>query len=564
MSSNCLDKWDLFALLSKEVKQNIRLAIVFGGDLDGTSNAIFVMRDDDVYGFGINTNGCLGTGDTVPHTKPQKIQILCGQNIIGLEHGGFKTKISVFAICASGSLFAWGKNKRGELGLGTKEHTMVPTKVEGDLEGKRVVQVACGTFHTLALTSDGEVFAFGSNDFGELGLGNTEETSHPKKVNGLLAGRFVTAVACGFVMSFALLDTGEVITWGKAQIGEVDNTQALFPNPRIAPGSEGVLFSKIVCGPTTALLLSREGEVRTWGYNVAHQLIEKRLGPAIHVYKDMGRVTDIAASKNPEIHHFSAAINENGQVFRFNIWGALISMARGTPELTFFSTLDEVFAATKPQATARPLRPKIDSINSTAERFFEDPETCNFTFIIEGKKIHVHKLILVMRSAVFRAMFYGNYFKDSSVRELTIEGCSYEVFHAFLKYFYTSELYLNDEIITGLIGLSCFFLTADIQEACIKYAEQNLNMENVAVFHEVARLHKFEELEDTIFDFFLDHEADVKSAFFSKTLKENDERIFSDRSFRREILKELIASQTPTSSGKRRPLRLFIQDHVTF
>ncbi|XP_065335616.1 RCC1 and BTB domain-containing protein 1-like [Cloeon dipterum] len=558
MSSNCLNKWKLFVLLSKEVKQNIRLAIVFG------RNAIFVMRDDDVYGFGINANGCLGIGDTQPHTKPEKIQILCGQNVIGLEHGGFKTKFSVFAICSSGTLFAWGKNERGELGLGTKEYTMVPTKVEGDLEGKRVVQVACGKSHTLVLTSDGEVFAFGSNDYGQLGLGNTVDTSHPKKVNGLLAGRFVTAVACGFVMSFALLDTGEVITWGKAQIGEVDSTQALFPNPRIAPGSEGVLFSKIVCGPTHALLLSREGEVRTWGYNTTDQLVEQRLGPAIHVFKDMGRVTDIAASQNPEIHHSSAAINENGQVFRFNVWGALTSLTSETPELTSFSTLDEVFAATEPEATARPLRPKFDSINSTAERFFEDPETCNFTFIVEGKKIHVHKLILVMRSTVFRAIFYGKYFKDSSVRELTIEGSSYEAFHAFLKYFYTNEINLNDDIITSLIGLSCFFLVADIQEACIKYTKQNLNMENVAVFHEVARFHKFEELEDTIFDFFLDHEAEVKSAFFSKTLKENDERVFSDRSFRREILKKVIASQTPTSSGKRCPLRRFIQNHLTF
>jgi len=92
-------------------------------------------------------------------------------------------------ILADGSLYTFGAFDRGAsaLGHGEKEHQWTPKLVEA-LEGKSAVQVKCGCDYTLVLTKDGEVYAFGSDDYGQLGLGGgnrATSTSTPKLIRSL-------------------------------------------------------------------------------------------------------------------------------------------------------------------------------------------------------------------------------------------------------------------------------------------------------------------------------------------------------------------------------------------
>ena len=87
------------------------------------------------------------------------------------------------ALTAAGQLYTWGNNSKGQLGLG-RNNDMVfsPTLVES-LAGVPVAGVACGGNHTLAVTRSGAVFAWGSNNHGQLGLGDTTDRVWPTQVN---------------------------------------------------------------------------------------------------------------------------------------------------------------------------------------------------------------------------------------------------------------------------------------------------------------------------------------------------------------------------------------------
>jgi alpha-tubulin suppressor-like RCC1 family protein len=126
----------------------------------------------------------------------------------------------VAAITVDGELYSAGRDIRGSLGHANKEKGR-PARVGGVLEGKRVVSVACGTKHTLALADDGNVYAWG--DGKSLALGQGEDTSHqaaPKLVEAL-RGKGVVAVYAGNGFSVARTKEGSLYSWGSNEYGQL-------------------------------------------------------------------------------------------------------------------------------------------------------------------------------------------------------------------------------------------------------------------------------------------------------------------------------------------------------
>ena len=127
----------------------------------------------------------------------------------------------------SGRLFAFGYGKSGRLGTGDENHRPLPTPIFGQLTNRIVVSIAAAENHSLCSTSDGKVFAWGSNSFGQLGTRKdsdpTSITSRlsPRRVEGLLKQSFVVAVAAGDRHSVALTKSGEVYCWGDNKSGQL-------------------------------------------------------------------------------------------------------------------------------------------------------------------------------------------------------------------------------------------------------------------------------------------------------------------------------------------------------
>ena len=168
----------------------------------------------DVASWG--AGGLLGDGTTT--SRPRYVDIGAGNNVVGVAAGYTPKFGHGLEVRSDGTVWAWGDNRVGQLGDGTTTGRLAPVQVTG-LTG--VTQVAGGCTHSLALRSDGTVWAWGDNRFGTLGRGTiTDHEVTPAPVSGL-AGVTKIAAGCGF--SLALRSDGTVWAWGYNSVGQLGN-----------------------------------------------------------------------------------------------------------------------------------------------------------------------------------------------------------------------------------------------------------------------------------------------------------------------------------------------------
>ncbi|KAG7234463.1 hypothetical protein INR49_004797 [Caranx melampygus] len=262
-----VSKWPLFSLLSAEELSTLRQACVFG---TSANEAIYITHGNEVFVFGVNCSSCLGTGDSLSTIVPKKLDFLRGKKVISLSYGSGP---HILLATEDGQLFAWGHNGYSQLGNGATSQGLSPVLVTANLQNKKVKEVACGSHHSMALTQDGEVFAWGYNNCGQIGSGSTANQPYPRKVTGCLQGKSAVGITCGQTSSMALLDNGEVYGWGyngNGQLGVGNNGNQLTPC-RLT-GLQGLCIQQIVSGYSHCLALTDEGLLYAWGANTYGQL----------------------------------------------------------------------------------------------------------------------------------------------------------------------------------------------------------------------------------------------------------------------------------------------------
>ena len=169
-----------------------------------------------LFAWGYNVAGQLGLGDTTDRDVPTRVGT--ATDWVSMVSGGYHS----LAINSSGELFAWGAHSSGQLGLGDTTSRNVPTQVGTATDW---VSVVSGYQHSLAINSSGELFAWGYNEVGQLGLGdNTINRNVPTQVG--TATDWVSVVG-GVYHSLAINSSGELFAWGynyDGQLGLGDNT----------------------------------------------------------------------------------------------------------------------------------------------------------------------------------------------------------------------------------------------------------------------------------------------------------------------------------------------------
>ena len=113
------------------------------------------------------------------------------------------------ALKQSGTVWTYGTNENGELGIGNNEEQKEPTQVQGL---NNIKQISTGTSHTLALSSTGEIYSFGLGTSGQLGNGGKDNSNVPVKVDGLTN---ITQISAYKNISLALDSEGKVYVWGE-------------------------------------------------------------------------------------------------------------------------------------------------------------------------------------------------------------------------------------------------------------------------------------------------------------------------------------------------------------
>lgn len=227
-----------------------------------------------LYDWGLNGDGELGTATTetcsgyMCSSAPVALSAL--PNVKATAGGDEHT----LAVTADGSMYAWGSNYAGQLGVTTQQTcygqpcSPVPVQVTGL---PAVAAVAAGQDQSLALTTGGAVYAWGGNDSGDLGIGNnTTSAPTPTLVTGLPTN--VIAVAADAQDSLALTADGLVYAWGDDSYGQVGVTATTtcgatpcVLSPTQVPGLSGVMA--IAAGVQFNLALTSSGTVYAWGDN---------------------------------------------------------------------------------------------------------------------------------------------------------------------------------------------------------------------------------------------------------------------------------------------------------
>uniref|UniRef100_A0A672KI28 Probable E3 ubiquitin-protein ligase HERC3 n=1 Tax=Sinocyclocheilus grahami TaxID=75366 RepID=A0A672KI28_SINGR len=273
-----------------------------------------------ILGASILESDCVSLIELVRALDAQKIAgVSCGQ-----AHS--------LAVNEQGQVFAWGAGEGGQLGLGTAEEAVHVPRLIKKLCEHRISQVMCGNQHCIALSKDGQLFVWGENSSGQLGLGKGEPSTLSPQTLKSLCGIPLAQISAGGDHSFALSLSGAVFGWGKnsaGQLGLNDEQDRAVPCHIKFLRSQKVVY--ISCGEEHTAALTKEGGLFTFGNGSRGQLghDSTRNEPLPRrVMELMGtEVSQIACGR----HHTLAFVPSTGLVYAFgcNTQGQLGTGLRG-------------------------------------------------------------------------------------------------------------------------------------------------------------------------------------------------------------------------------------------
>jgi len=377
--------------------------------------------DTDVYAWGDRDNGVAGHGEHEGHQyNPRRLDKLVGQSVCQIAACGFHTA----AVTEFGKVFSWGEGKFGRLGHASEANELLPRMVEDEnLSTTRIIQIACGGFHTAAITDQGKLFTWGGGEHGQLGHGNKENCQRPTMVKLLFEVK-LKQVTCGWSHTVVLTDDGEVWSFGNGdhgKLGHGDVDKVTLPK-RV----EG-LVGKKVC--------------RVASYNE---------------------------------HTAALAAPDDGPV--------------PLPS----SSLIENFRA-----------------------LVDNPMFSDVTFIVEGKRIHAHRVVLAARSAHFQAMFRSG-MKESREPEITIRDTRAVVFLALMNFLYTDVVDVAPVVAIELFVLADLYALDRLKAECEAIVYKKLCHHNAPELLSVADQHSALSLKSLCTRYIIQHfEVITKSQQFT-------------------------------------------------
>ena len=297
---------------------------------------VTVLLDDHAHVFAVGRNGLAQLGRGHANNDNRDYRIPCP--VIGLGNVRVVQISAGYAHCAvvaeSGQMFTWGWTEFGQCGTGTTHgNVLVATRCAfGALaDDVRVAFVACGGYHTVALTSDGGVIVFGGNGYGQLGTGNNDLQQTPMLLTcAALAGVRIVGCAAGHSFTILVSDEGRVFAMGYNRYGQLGlghTNHVNTPHAINAAHFAGALIAAVACGMYHTLALTHEGKLFSCGQG---ERGATGLGHTTNTTTPQPTVGALASARVVRvisgIYH-SLALTEDGRAFGFGEGGGAV---RGT------------------------------------------------------------------------------------------------------------------------------------------------------------------------------------------------------------------------------------------
>uniref|UniRef100_A0A2K6F8P8 X-linked retinitis pigmentosa GTPase regulator n=1 Tax=Propithecus coquereli TaxID=379532 RepID=A0A2K6F8P8_PROCO len=228
----------------------------------GRNHTLILTEGGTLYAAGGNNEGQLGLGDTEERDTFHLISFFTSQHMIKQLSAGSNTSA---ALTEDGQLFMWGENSEGQIGLKDIPNVCVPHQVT---IGKPISWISCGYYHSAFVTMDGELYTFGEPEGGKLGLPSELLTNYrtPQLVSGI--PEKVLQVACGGGHTVVLTEKA-VYAFGRGQFGQLGLGTFLFETfePKVIEHEniKNQKISYISCGESHTALITDVGLMYTFG-----------------------------------------------------------------------------------------------------------------------------------------------------------------------------------------------------------------------------------------------------------------------------------------------------------
>ena len=249
----------------------------------GSAHSMALKNDGTVWTWGEGSSGCLGDNGTADQTTPVQVHgtndVGHLSNIVAIAAG----EAHSIALSVDGAVYAWGENSSGQLGDGTTTDRLTPVQVLGT-NGvgylTAIITIAAGDEHNLAAGLEGTVYTWGNNVDGRLGDNTTTDRTTPVQVHGTNDVGYlneIVAIAAGAGHSLALSYAGELYSWGDNKNGQLgDNTSTDRHTPVQVHGTNdvGYLLDALVisAGDNYSVAVKYDRTAFAWGINNNGQL----------------------------------------------------------------------------------------------------------------------------------------------------------------------------------------------------------------------------------------------------------------------------------------------------
>ena len=265
-----------------------------------TFDSTFVVRKDgSLWAWGYNDSGSLGVEDADSHFLPVKVM----DDVSTISNGDS----SSFAVKKDGSLWAWGNNSSGQLGVGDTNNRPSPAKVMDDVSTINSYIDHGSTGYSFAVKKDGSLWAWGYNSLGGLGVGDINDRLSPVKVMD-----DVSTISSYNSSSFAVKKDGSLWAWGNNFSGQLGVGDTDYERPSPVKVMDDV--STINTHGLSSFAVKKDGSLWAWGYNFSGGLgvgdTNNRLSPV--------KVMDNVSTINGNNRGSSFAVKKDGSLWA---WG---------------------------------------------------------------------------------------------------------------------------------------------------------------------------------------------------------------------------------------------------